>query len=57
MEFSDYLEDAILIVDAWQLPEKEYAEAVNDQARLMCGMNLEPSCDEPLSSTYAALRF
>ena len=57
MEFNDYLEDAILIVDAWQLPEKEYAQAVNDQARLMCGMDLEPSSDLPLSSTYATLRF
>ncbi len=57
MDIEDYLHDAIELVDAWGLPEQEFAQAVNDQARLMCGLNLEPSTDLPHASPYASLRF
>ncbi len=40
----NYLLDALETVSAWDLPEEEFAEAVNAQARLMAGI---PS-DEPL---------
>ena len=30
--------DAIETVSAWDLPEEEFADAVNAQARLMCGV-------------------
>ena len=55
--FEDYLSDAMSIVEPWDLPEEDFAQAVNDQARLMCGLNLEPSTDLPHCSPYAALRF
>jgi len=57
VDISDYLQDAIDLVDAWEVPEQDFAQAVNDQARLMCGLNLEPSSDLPQNSPYAALRF
>jgi hypothetical protein len=57
MNFNDYLQSAIEFVSAWKLPEEEFAQAANDQARLMCGMKLEPSSDLPLTSPYATLRF
>ena len=38
-----HLLDAIEAVSAWDLPEEEFADAVNAQARLLCGI---PS-DEP----------
>lgn len=57
MNYEDYIADALNMISAWEVPEEDFAQAVNDQARLMCGMNLEPSSDLPLYSPYAALRF
>ena len=57
MNYEDYVADALDMVAAWEVPEQDFAQAVNDQARLMCGMNLEPSSDLPLTSAYTALRF
>ena len=42
MNIEDYIHDAIAMVDSWGLPEEDFTQAVNDQTRLMCGMNLEP---------------
>ena len=39
MNIENYILDAIEIVSAWDLPEEELADAVNDQARLMAGAN------------------
>ena len=57
MNIEDYICDALDTVSAWELPEEEFAQAVNDQARLMCGMNLEPSIALPPQSPYVSLRF
>ena len=35
--YQDYLLDAIDTVAGWELPEEDFAQAVNDQARLMAG--------------------
>ena len=35
--FQNYLLDAIDTVAAWELPEEDFAKAVNDQAHLMAG--------------------
>ena len=34
----DYILDALEMVSAWDLPDDELADAVNDQARLMAGI-------------------
>ena len=39
MNLENYILDAIEIVGAWDLPEEELADAINDQARLMAGVN------------------
>ena len=57
MIFEDYICEALDTVSAWELPEEEFVQAVNDQARLMCGMNLELSSDLPHQSPYLSLRF
>jgi hypothetical protein len=57
MNYEDYIADALDMISTWEVPEEDFAQAVNDQARLMCGMNLEPSSDVPLTSPYATLRF
>jgi hypothetical protein len=33
-----YLSDAIEMVSAWDLPEEDFADAVNAQAKLMAGI-------------------
>ena len=57
MDFEDYIQDAIALVDCWDPPAEDFAQAVNDQARLMAGMGLEPSTDIPVDSPYSSLRF
>jgi len=57
MNYEDYIPDALILVSAWEVPEENFAQAVDDQARLMAGLHLEPSGDIPASSPYHALRF
>jgi hypothetical protein len=57
MEYQDYLQDALDLVDAWEIPEEDFPQAVNDQARLMCGLALEPSIYNPTELPFASLRF
>jgi hypothetical protein len=37
----DYVQEAIAAVSAWELPEDQFVEAVNMQARLMAGLGVE----------------
>ena len=37
----NYILDALEIVSAWNLPDEDFAQAVNAQARLMAGVNPE----------------
>jgi hypothetical protein len=57
MNYENYIQDAIDLVNAWEISESEWAEAVNDQARIMAGLYLEPSIEIPPTSPYHALRF
>ena len=57
MDIEDYIQDAISMVDSWDLPEEEFSLAVNQQARLMAGMGLEPRTDNPAEGTYSSLHF
>tara|TARA_R110001592_G_scaffold254940_1_gene518476 strand:- start:9438 stop:9617 length:180 start_codon:yes stop_codon:yes gene_type:complete len=52
-----YLADAIELCDAWEIPEPEFAETANAQARLMAGVNLEPNFDIPVDDPYTPLMF
>jgi hypothetical protein len=57
MDYESYIADALKMISGWEIPEEDFAQAANDQARLMCGIDLEPSSDVSLTSPYAALRF
>ena len=57
MDVNDYLQDAIDLVNAWEVPEEDFAQAVNDQARIMAGMHLDSPGDIPVASRYASLQF
>ena len=35
----DYIADALEIVSAWNVPDEDFADAVNAQARLMAGIH------------------
>ncbi|MEN8108480.1 MAG: hypothetical protein ABFS22_10795 [Pseudomonadota bacterium] len=39
MHIEDYISDALEIVGAWDIPDEDFASTVNDQARLMSGIN------------------
>jgi len=39
MNYENQILDALMIVSAWDLPEEELADAINDQAMLMAGVN------------------
>ena len=39
MNIENCILDAIEIVGAWDLPEEDLADAINDQAMLMAGIN------------------
>jgi len=39
MNVQDYITDALEIVSAWDVPDEDFAQAVNDQARLMAGVS------------------
>ena len=39
MNIENHILDALEIVGAWDLPEEELADAINDQAMLMAGVN------------------
>jgi hypothetical protein len=57
MTIEDYIEDALAQVNTWELPEEDFAQVVNEQARLMAGIEFDASTDIPATNPYAALRF
>ena len=56
-DYTLYLADAIELCNSWEIPEPEFADAANAQARLMAGMGLRPSLDSPLDDPYQPLQF
>jgi hypothetical protein len=57
MNHENYINEALEIVSAWEVPEEDFAQVVNDQARLMAGMDLELSGDPAVTSPYSPLQF
>ena len=39
MNYENLILDALMIVSAWEIPDEDLADAVNDQAMLMAGVN------------------
>ncbi|KHF25249.1 hypothetical protein [Solemya velum gill symbiont] len=56
MNYQDYLSDALELLSAWNLPDDEFTDAVNDQAKLMAGYDFDETwgmhVDNPYSSHY-----
>jgi hypothetical protein len=55
--FEDHIQEAIEVVQAWDLPEKDFSSAVNDQARLMAGIDLDYRDTGLEIRLHATLRF
>jgi hypothetical protein len=51
MTFENQILDALMIVSAWDTPDEDFADAVNDQAMLMAGVNPD-DIPERLSDTH-----
>jgi hypothetical protein len=43
MHTEDYIFDALEIVSVWDIPDEDFAQAVNDRAKLMSGISPEDS--------------
>jgi len=39
MNIENYILDAVEMVSTWDIPDEDFADAVNDQAMLMAGVN------------------
>ena len=48
MYIEDYIPEAIEMVSGWDIPEENFAQTVNDQARLMAGVRPDESWPETL---------
>jgi hypothetical protein len=55
MTYENYIAEALEIVAAWELPPEAFAQAVDDQARIMAGTDLDPCFDTPLENPYLPL--
>jgi hypothetical protein len=56
MNYEDLIQEALDIVSAWEIPPEKIAEAVNDQARLMAGMDFYYSGEDHPEYRLAACR-
>ena len=55
--YEDYITDALELVSAWEVGPEEFSQVVNEQARIMAGLYLEPSSESAIASPYVPLRF
>ena len=44
----DYIPEALEMVSAWDIPDEQLADAINDQAKLMSGITPEESWENIL---------
>ena len=57
MDYRQYIADALEMVAAWGIPEKDFAQVVNDQAKLMAMTDIELSGLDDFASPYTPLQF
>lgn len=56
-DFQELIIEAATVVDAWDLPEEQFAQAVNDQAKLMAGLDLDIPGSELAFQSFTTLHF
>ena len=55
--YIDYLQDALDIVSAWEVPEEQFFDTVRDQAMLMAGIPVDWLGEIPEPKHRTVLRF
>ena len=56
-EFENHIQEAIDMVDGWNLPRDQFAHAVNEQAQLMAGITLDIQETRLTIQLHTTLRF
>jgi len=57
MDYQYYIADALEIVSAWEVPEEDFAQTVNDKAKIMAMTDIELSGLDDFASPYIPLQF
>jgi hypothetical protein len=57
MDYHHYIADALEMVSAWEIPEEDFAQTVNDQAKIMAMTDIELSGLDDFASPYTPLQF
>ena len=57
MNYQDYIEQAINHTSAWDLSDEELPDAINQQARLLAGIDWDIGDTQLSLQVYTALRF
>jgi hypothetical protein len=50
VHIEDYIPEALEMVSAWDVPDEDFAQTVNDQARLMSGITPDESWEDILET-------
>ena len=57
MDHENYINEALAMVAAWEIPEEDFAQVVNDQAKIMAMTDIELSGLDDFASPYHSLQF
>jgi hypothetical protein len=57
MNYEAYLSEALELVSAWEIRPEDFAQVVNDQAKIMAGLDLDLINDTPLADPHQPLQF
>jgi hypothetical protein len=57
MDYRQYIADALEMVAAWEVPEEDFAQMVNDQAKIMAMTDIELSGLDDFANPYTPLQF
>jgi hypothetical protein len=57
MTIEDYIAEALEMVSAWEIRPEDFAQVVNDQAKIMAGLDLDLINDTPLDDPHQPLQF
>jgi hypothetical protein len=52
MDYQHYIADARDMVSAWEIPEEDFAQTVNDQAKIMAMTDIELSGFDDFACQY-----
>ena len=57
MDYQHYIADALEQVSAWEIPEEDFANAANNQAKIMAMTDIELSGFDDFASPYTPFQF